>query len=310
MAKENNLMFDYPVQEDRDKTFEQWLATFQKDGQARPNRFEAVINFPPTVLENMKSQIPRDFTFRINSVSFPGKNLRTTTNENAYGPSYEIAQGLTYGEEISIEFYLRNNHEERWVFNSWQDYIVSPTTYNVEYYDNYVGSIEVYQLDEQNHRTAGIKIKNAFPKTLNAIEVSNETVSALLKHTVGFSFKEWIPLQAHGNPNDGKASWVEYPEYKEQVVSKRNAPMGFDPRTPTQNMFPNTSRPVGAAFNDKFPGREKGIFEADGKAFNDVLAARDRVVFAQQKVLAFRNFFRGVTKNPISNLGIGRGLRF
>lgn len=86
--------------------------------------------------------------------------------------------------------------------------------------------------------------------------------------------------------------------------------MGFDPRTPTQTMFPNTSRPVGAAFNDKFPGREKGIFEDAGKAFNDVLAARDRVVFAQQKVLAFRNFFRGITKNPISNLGIGRGLRF
>lgn len=311
MAKENNLMFDYPVQEDRDKTFEQWLATFMKDGQARPNRFEAVIHFPPTIAENLKSQLPRDFTFRINSVSFPGKNLRTTTNENAYGPSYEIAQGLTYGEEIAIEFYLRNNHEERWVFNSWQDYIVSPTTYNVEYYNNYVGSIDVYQLDEQNHRTAGIKIKNAFPKTLNAMEVSNETASALLKHTVGFSFKEWIPLQAQGNPSDGKATWVEYPEYKETVVARRNAPpLGFDPRTPNSTRFPNTSRPVGAAFNDKFPGREKGIFEDAGKAFNDVLAARDKVVFAQQKVLAFRNFFKGITKNPLSNLGIGRGLRF
>ena len=290
--------------------FEEWASAFAYQGNSRANRFEAVIHFPPTIAENLRRTMSQDFTFRINSVSFPGKNLRTTTNENAYGPSYEIAQGLTYGEEISIEFWLRNNHEERWVFNSWQDYIVSPTTYNVEYYNNYVGSIDVYQLDEKNHRTSGIKIKNAFPKTLNAMEVSNETVSALLKHTVGFSFKEWIPLQAQGNPSDGKATWVEYPEYKEQVVTRRNAPMGFDPRTPNSTRFPNTSRPVGAAFNDKFPGREKGIFEDAGKAFNDVLAARDKVVFAQQKVLAFRNFFKGITKNPISNLGIGRGLRF
>ena len=108
--------------------FEEWLATMMKGGQARPNRFECNINFPAAIKANMVSQLPRDFTFRINSVSFPGKNIRTTTDENIYGPSYEVAQGLTYGEEISIEFYLRNNHEERWVFNSWQDYIVSPTT--------------------------------------------------------------------------------------------------------------------------------------------------------------------------------------
>ena len=146
--------------------FEEWLATMMKGGQARPNRFECIINFPATIQANMVSQLPRDFTFRINSVSFPGKNIRTTTDENIYGPSYEVAQGLTYGEEISIEFYLRNTHEERWVFNSWQDYIVAPDSYNVEYYKNYVADIEVYQLDEQNNRTAGIKIKNCFPKTL------------------------------------------------------------------------------------------------------------------------------------------------
>jgi hypothetical protein len=291
--------------------FEEWLASMMKGGQARPNRFECNINFPAAIKANMVSQLPRDFTFRINSVSFPGKNIRTTTDENIYGPSYEVAQGLTYGEEISIEFYLRNTHEERWVFNSWQDYIVAPDSYNVEYYRNYVADIEVYQLDEQNNRTAGIKIKNCFPKTLNAIEMSNETASALLKHTVGFSFKEWIPLQAQGDIASGKATWVEYPEYKEKVVTRRGAPsLGFGVGTPNSTRFPNTSRPVGAAFNDKFPGREKGIFEDAGKAFNDVLAARDKVVFAQQKVLAFRNFFKGITKNPISNLGIGRGLRF
>ena len=289
--------------------FEEWMAAFTTTGTARPNRFECIINFPDAIRANIMSQLPRDFAFRINSVSFPGKNIRTTTDENIYGPSYEVAQGLTYGEEISIEFYLKNTHEERWVFNSWQDYIVAPDSYNVEYYNNYVASIDVYQLDEQGHRTAGIKIKNCFPKTLNAIEMSNETVSTLIKHTVGFSFREWIPLEAHGDVASGKATWVEYPEYKEKVVTKRNAPIGFG-GAPVKTGFPTGNRPVGTAFNDVFPGRQKGIFEDAGKAVNDVLAARDKVVFAQQNVLAFRNFFKGITKNPISNLGIGRGLRF
>ena len=52
------------------------------------------------------------------------------------------------------------------------------------------------------------------------------------------------------------------------------------------------------------------MFEDAGKVFNDVLAARDKVVFAQQKVVAFKNFFKGITRNPLSNLGIGRGRGF
>ena len=52
------------------------------------------------------------------------------------------------------------------------------------------------------------------------------------------------------------------------------------------------------------------MFEDASKAYNDVIAARDKVVFAQQKVVAFKNFFKGITRNPLSNLGIGRGRGF
>lgn len=286
-------------------TIDDFYATLS--GSAKPNRFDCQL-FLPSALQT-SSQLPKDLSLRITGVSLPGKNIRTTTDENIYGPSYEVAQGLTYGEEITIEFLLKNNHEERLVFNAWQDYIVSPTTYNVSYYNEYVSNMRVWQLDEQENKTAGIEIRNVYPKTVNAIEYSTESSSQIIKTTVGMTFKEWVPLEPTGPLSKSNSSWVVYDEYNEQSISKRGIPnLNITGRDTTG--FPSIKRPVGNRHIDKFPGREKGIFEDAGKAVNDIMSARDKVVFAQQKVVAFRNFFKGITKNPLSNLGIGKLPRF
>ena len=285
-----------------------FYATISKYGQAKPNRFECEVYLPELVRQASNTQLPRDLNLRIVGASFPGKNIRTTTDENIYGPSYEVAQGLTYGEEITLEFLLKQNHEERLVFNAWQDFIVSPTTYNVSYYNDYVSNIRVYQLDEQGHRTAGIEIRNCFPKTVNAIEYNMDTTSQLIKSTVGMSFKEWVPLASKGTTSGEKATWVVYDEYNEKPITRSNVPRGTILDAIQDGA--DRGRAIGGDFVDSFPGRNKGMFEDAGKAFNDVLAARDKVVFAQQKVVAFKNFFKGITRNPLSNLGIGRGRGF
>ena len=285
-----------------------FYTTISKYGQAKPNRFECEVFLPKAITQASNTQLPKDLNLRIVGASFPGKNIRTTTDENIYGPSYEVAQGLTYGEEITLEFLLKQNHEERLVFNAWQDFIVSPTTYNVSYYNDYVSNIRVYQLDEQGHRTAGIEIRNCFPKTVNAIEYNMDTTSQLIKSTVGMSFKEWVPLASKGTTSGEKATWVVYDEYNEKPITRSNVPRGTILDAIQDGA--DRGRAIGGDFVDSFPGRNKGMFEDAGKAFNDVLAARDKVVFAQQKVLAFKNFFKGITRNPLSNLGIGRGRGF
>ena len=75
-----------------------------------------------------------------------------------YGLTYEMAQGLTYAESISMNFYLSTNHFERTYFMNWMDFIVKPDSYNLEYYDNYKKNIQLYQLDKNNERTVGIQI--------------------------------------------------------------------------------------------------------------------------------------------------------
>jgi len=273
--------------------FDQFVASLNK-GNARPNRFETQINLPTALQVSGARQ--RNMNIRLESVSFPGKNIRSVTNENVYGPTYEMAQGLTYGEEISMTFVLQNTHEQRWIFNSWQDMIVSPSTYNVSYYNDYVASMLIFQLDEADKISAGIVIKDCYPKTLGALEMNQSTSNEIIRANVGLAFKEWVPLEI----NYDSGAYREYAEYQPSTIMKSRGPVIPNDRFPPQN------RPTGTAHVDKFPGREKGMFEDIGTKVNQALEARNQVVAFGNKVAAFRNFFKGITKstNPIGNLGI------
>lgn len=270
--------------------YDQFMSTFNK-GSARTNRFKAFILLPAGLTSGNREeftppsatasgQAMRDLSLRLESVSFPGKNIRTVSDDNAYGPSYEVAQGVSYAEDISMTFLLRANHEERWVFNDWQDMIVNPTTYNLNYYNEYVSNMYVYQLDEANRYTAGILIRDVFPKTVNAIELSNTSQNEIARATINMAFRDWAPLQIP-EPSEFRPTKV-YAGYEPKTIKQRGITEGF---------------PDG--INDAIRTIKGGI--------NRGLAARDQVVFAVNKVTAFKNFFKGITRstNPLSNFKIG-----
>jgi hypothetical protein len=156
---------------------------------ARPNRFVAEILAPPNLLRFAEEN--EALSADIVSVQFPGKNIRTVTNETVYGPTYEMAQGVTYADEITLTFYMGPDHENRKYFDDWQDLIYNPQTYHVEYYKNYVSNIDVYQLDRMNEKSAGITLYDCFPKTVQALEYNQGTNNEVLLLSVGLAFREW-----------------------------------------------------------------------------------------------------------------------
>ena len=98
-------------------------STFKK-GVARPNLFTCNDD-PPTGISRQWNN--DDMTLRVQSVTMPGKNITTTPNDNAYGPSYEMANGISFAEEIEVTFILDQDHRIRELFNDWQDMIVDPS---------------------------------------------------------------------------------------------------------------------------------------------------------------------------------------
>jgi hypothetical protein len=168
-------------------------------GLARLNRFETIIISPFEA--NPDIQADRYTSFRVVALTIPGKNLRTTTNENIYGPTHEMAQGLTYAEEVTMSFYLSSEHYERKYFLNWIDMIVKPDNYNLEYYDNYKRDIDIYQLNRKDERTSGIKLIECYPKTLGPIEYTQDS-GEFATIDISFSFKEHYMIDGGGREND------------------------------------------------------------------------------------------------------------
>jgi len=168
---------------------------YHKGGPAFLNRFEVLIISPFEANEDINDD--RHTSFKVVSAVMPGKNLRTVTNENVYGPTFEMAQGVTYAETISMNFYLSSEHFERTYFMNWMDMIYKPESYNLEYYDNYKRNIEIYQLNKNEQRTAGITLTECYPKTIGAIEYAQSSAD-VGQINVEFVFREHFHTDENG----------------------------------------------------------------------------------------------------------------
>ena len=179
-----------------------FVASISDTGIARPNRFEAEILFPNAV-ESVYGGSGKAVSIRVKSLTLPGRNISTVTNDTIYGPTHELAAGLTYADEITFTFILSGDLNEKKRFDRWQHWIYSPRTFNMNFYDEYISTINIYQLNENNERVYGCQIREVFPKSINPIEYSNDTTSTALDLQVAFAFREWVELDGFGNsPNN------------------------------------------------------------------------------------------------------------
>lgn len=179
------------------------------EGYAQPNKYDVVITRPTgggqsfaNIANMMKGQMgglssgngARDIGLRCESVSLPGRNLATSTDANIYGPTREIVEGVTYAEDITLVFQSSNDLKERVFFESWQEMAFNHKSWNMQYYNDYIGSIDIYLLDREMNRRYGIKLWEAFPKTVAAIDLGYDQNNSIIKTSVSFSFRYWETL--------------------------------------------------------------------------------------------------------------------
>ena len=173
------------------------------NGYALPNRFDVVITPPPKIggggQENVFSGMDsksatRDISLRCESVQLPGRNLATGTDSNIYGPTREIVEGVTYAEDLNMTFQASSGLDERVFFENWQRQAFNEQSWNIGYYKDYVADIDIFLLDKQNQRRYGLRIHEAFPKTITAIDLNYGTNNEIIKTSVSFSFRYWTAL--------------------------------------------------------------------------------------------------------------------
>ena len=178
-----------------------------RDGYAKQTRYEVIIGLPSgvtqgsaddagetamatNVIGQLQGETARRISFRCDSISIPGRALRTAMNGNIYGPPHEVVQGIVYAP-VEATFYCGSDLAERYFFEEWQKVTYNPDTYNINYYKEYVGSVEIYQLNEQDERTYGCKLEEVFPKTVAALAYSHGSNNQIQKVSVELAYRYW-----------------------------------------------------------------------------------------------------------------------
>ena len=175
------------------------LSEFNSDnGYALPNRFEVLV-LPPTVNDkfggpNLDIADARIVSLRCETATVPGRNLNTLTDSNIYGPTREIVDGVTFAEDITLTFQASSELNERKFFEDWQEQAFDQKTWDIGYYNDYTSEIQIYLLDKQDTRRFGIRLIEAFPKTITATELNQSPTTTIVKTSVSFSFRYWEQL--------------------------------------------------------------------------------------------------------------------
>ena len=129
------------------------------------------------------------------AVDMPSREILTKEIKHN-GPTRKIAYDAQFAD-ITATFYTDKFLRERSYFELWQKAAYSNTTFNFNYYNDYVSPVNILQLGNyasQNERddvTYAVKLFDCFPKTIGAVSYSHDT-NQVQTFTVTFSFRHWV----------------------------------------------------------------------------------------------------------------------
>jgi hypothetical protein len=134
---------------------------------------------------------PRDMFLLCESVQLPGKRIATMESFSTHKAKKKPYSYLV--DEVTFTFILTNDYYARKFFDEWQNMVISQDTLKLNYKSDYVSDITIQQLSSSNDiiPAYSVKLKNAFPIAVNAIELSNSIENSLLQCSVTVSFDDW-----------------------------------------------------------------------------------------------------------------------
>ena len=146
-----------------------------------------------------------------NSVEMPGHDLQTQQQQHGSAPVRDMVTSHGFEGMISATFYLSEDLKERHFFEQWQRLAVNIESHKANFYDDYIGSMEIYQLSngldsglpfptfidkifDVDMAEYGIRASEVYPATISGIEYSYESGNQIATMAVGFNYREWRNL--------------------------------------------------------------------------------------------------------------------
>ena len=192
----------------------------QGEGMARPNRFLVIINPPARSKLSNAELLASEFGggsagtnndleslntannmgLLCNKVTMPSRDVNTQSHIT-YGPKREMPYAYSFSGEVECTFYGDKFLRQRMFFENWQKKIFSNETHNMNYYDNYVGSMDILQLgqfdakaDDDARVTYAVRLFEVYPQTIGSLDYTYGANNAIVELPITLNFRYWKNL--------------------------------------------------------------------------------------------------------------------
>jgi hypothetical protein len=119
----------------------------------------------------------RNVGMMCNKVTLPNRDVNTV-DHRVYGPARQMPYAYSYSGQIECSFYGDKFLRQRTFFENWQKKIFSNVTHHMDFYDNYVGTMDIYQLgsfsaeQDRDRTTYAVRLYEVYPQTVGSIDYS------------------------------------------------------------------------------------------------------------------------------------------
>jgi hypothetical protein len=187
----------------------------QNNDQQFSNDIEEIVGFTSQSDFFLQTDNIRRVQSFCRSINMPGRTIEQVAVQHN-GPPRNIAIDHTYGQ-ITATFYSDKFLRERQFFEMWQKCAINLESHNLNFYDNYVADMNIYQLgsfiskNERDSKTYACHIYDAFPTTIGDIQYSYDN-NNVVEFTVTFSYRYWVNfyLDKKGNIDVGTSQLDDY----------------------------------------------------------------------------------------------------
>jgi hypothetical protein len=191
----------------------------QGEGMARPTRYMVVIQPPQKIYteqEVMASEFgggagsggsndlesantKRNVGMMCNSVTMPSRDVNTAASQQ-YGPQRRMPYAYSFSGELAMSFYGDKFLRQRLFFENWQKKIFNIQTHDMNFYDDYVGTMDIMQLGsfssekDRDRVTYAVRLYEVYPQTIGSYGMGYGSANEVVNVPITLNFRHWRNL--------------------------------------------------------------------------------------------------------------------
>ena len=203
-----------------ENTIGRFLANIgQGEGMARQTRFLVRFNMPNKLKLNQQQYHPaegfdtsqqgvndvggqelaRNVGMMCNQIDMPSRDVNTK-DHITYGPKRQMPYAYSFSGKVNLSVFGDKFLRQRIFFETWQKMIFDRNSHDMNYYDEYTGSVDIFQLgsfDAENDRdrvTYAVRLNECYPETIGSYGYNYGSQNEIVNLPITLNFRDWRNL--------------------------------------------------------------------------------------------------------------------